>query len=168
MTKKYDNIIAIDPDVKKSGVAAIYFENGLIDPLSATFGELSGWLQTMRDVCEHQNQSLVVVVEAGWLNKSNWHTRRGDNPKLAAAKGYSVGCNHEVGRKIVEMCKHYGIDVIEQAPLRKRWKGKDGKITHKELVELTGITKSRTNQEERDAVLLAWHYAGLPFKNVKI
>ena len=43
------------------------------------------------------------------------------------------------------------------------WQGKDGKITQQEIASFTGIT-GRNNQEERDAALLAWVYAGLPIK----
>jgi hypothetical protein len=48
-------------------------------------------------------------------------------------------------------------------PLKKNWKGKDGKITHKELALFTGLT-GRTNQEARDAGLIAWIFAGLPIR----
>ena len=77
--------------------------------------------------------------------------------------GNHTGRNHEVGRKIVEMCRHYGIEVVEQPPLRKIWKGKDGKITNEELQHLAIIT-DKTNQETRDAALIAWEYAGLPIR----
>jgi len=61
------------------------------------------------------------------------------------------------------MCKHYGIEVIEHFPLRKIWKGKDGKITQEELASFTGL-KGRTNQDARDAALLAWSFANLPIR----
>jgi hypothetical protein len=50
------------------------------------------------------------------------------------------------------------------------WKGRDGKITHEELQHLAIITDktnhitNKTNQEARDAALLAWEYAGLPIR----
>jgi len=106
---------------------------------------------------------LLVVVEAGWLIQSNWHLLHKDSKAVAAAKGNSIGRNHETGRKIVEMCKHYGIEVLEHFPLKKQWKGKDGKITHKELASFTGLTGT-TNQDARDAALLAWVFAGLPIR----
>ena len=56
-----------------------------------------------------------------------------------------------------------GYEVIEQAPLRKCWKGRDGKITQIELNYFTGIT-GRTNQEARDAALIAWNFAGFPIR----
>ena len=53
--------------------------------------------------------------------------------------------------------------MIEQYPLRKIWKGKDGKITDEEIKAFMPIIE-RTNQEERDAALLAWNEAGFPMK----
>lgn len=161
MTKKYDNIIAIDPDVKKSGVAYLKTATAQLEVTTLTFPSLVDYLQYASRVCENTGETSIVLVEAGWANKSHWHVKRGDNARQASAKGNSTGRNHEVGRKIVEICKHYGLEVVEHPPLRKCWKGKDGKITHGELVKLTGIAESRTNQEERDAALLAWNYAGL-------
>ena len=46
------------------------------------------------------------------------------------------------------------------------WKGKDGKITHDELAAFTGIM-GRTNQEGRDAALLAWTWAGFPLSRCR-
>lgn len=87
----------------------------------------------------------------------------------AAKKGEHVGRNQETGRKIVETLLHYGIKVIEQSPLRKCWQGKYGKITHEELkrlCQMSGIefNRPRSNQEERDAALLAITCSGLPIK----
>jgi hypothetical protein len=68
-----------------------------------------------------------------------------------------------VGRKIVECAQYYGLEVVERLPLKKIWKGKDGKITDAEIKAFMPI-QGRTNQEERDAALLAWDYAGLPIR----
>ena len=160
---KYDNIIAIDPDVEKSGVAELSPQHRLLEATSLTFPQLLDYLQSRKKLSETAHTSLIVVIEAGWLNQSNWHLKRGDNARVASAKGNSTGRNHETGRKIVEMCKHYGIDVVEQRPLKKCWKGKDGKITHEELAAFTGLT-GRTNQDARDAALLGWVFAELPIK----
>ncbi|MCL2028489.1 MAG: hypothetical protein FWG79_08415 [Bacteroidales bacterium] len=73
-----------------------------------------------------------------------------DTKKVAAAKGNSAGRNHEVGRKIVECSRHYGLNTVEQVPFKKYWKGKDGKITHEEITKfIPGLPKT-TNQEERN------------------
>ena len=116
---------------------------------------------------ENNHQSVRVVIEAGWLNQSNWHLTARDTRAAAAAKGNHAGRNHEVDRKIAEMCDHWQIpyELVKPLALRVRgfhlWKGKDGKITHDELAAFTGIM-GRTNQEGRDAALLAWTWAGFP------
>ena len=73
-----------------------------------------------------------------------------------------MGANHETGRKIVEMCEHKEYSVSLVKPLEKRWKGPRGKITHAELESvLKGrkltLNKKRTNQDERDSILIAIH-----------
>ena len=161
--KKYDVVIGIDPDVDKSGVAFLMVENRIIELENLTFADLLDYLREIRDVLTKEGRFFVVVVEAGWLNKAHWHVGKGGSAARAAAIGNHTGRNHEVGRKIVEMCRHYGIEVVEQPPLRKMWKGRDGKITHEELEHFTGIM-GKTNQEARDAALLAWEYAGLPIR----
>lgn len=161
---KYDYIIAIDPDVDKSGLAILETPQYSLTVLTLEFPKLLDALKGYKQVADKFNKTIIVVVEAGWLNQSNWHLKKGDNMRLASAKGNSTGRNHEVGRKIVEMCKHYGLEVIEQRPLRKCWKGKDGKITQQEIEQFIPDFPKRSNQEERDAALLAWHYAGLPIR----
>ena len=160
---KYDTIIAIDPDVDKSGVAELSPRNRLLDTTNLSFPELLDYLQARKKVSDVAHTSLAIVVEAGWLNRSNWHLKNKDNARVASAKGNSTGRNHETGHKIVEMARHYGMKVIEQRPLQKIWSGRDGKITHKELASFTGL-EGRTTQDERDAALLAWEFAGLPIK----
>jgi hypothetical protein len=160
---KYDTIVAIDPDVDKSGVAELSPQNRLLEVTSLTFPQLMDYLQARKNMSEAAHTSLVVVVEAGWLNSSNWHLKDGDSKRIASAKGNSTGRNHETGRKIVDMCRHYGIETVEMRPLKKNWKGKDGKIAHEELALFTGLT-GRTNQEARDAGLIAWIFAGLPIR----
>ena len=156
----FDIIIAIDPDVENSGVARL------------DVAEKRPWAQTLpfpmlidyvRDVCrKNKDKRVAVIVEASWLNSHNWHLTRYDNLAIAAKKGYDEGRNHEAGRKLVECLQYYGIEVTEKQPLRKIWQGKDRKITHAEITAITGWDKKRSNQEERDAMLLAWNESGLP------
>lgn len=153
-------IIGIDPDVDKSGVAVLNRHTRELTTYRHPFPELLDCLRAAQCAAKESGHSLVVVVEAGWLNRSNWHTA-GKSTRISTAIGNATGRNHEVARKIVEMCRHYGIDTIEQKPLRKMWSGPDGKITHAELAAFTQL-KGRTNQEERDAALMAWCYAELP------
>ena len=163
--KKYDYIVGIDPDSDKSGVATIRTSDRLIEVSAKPFTNLMQYFRYLRDVINNHNSTVLIVVEAGWLNESNWHIGKNDSKALAAAKGKAVGRNHEVARMIAQMAKdYYGLDVQEVKPLKKSWKGPDGKITHEEIsVFIPGLPK-RTNQEMRDAMLISWVYAGFPIR----
>ena len=153
-----DYVVGIDPDCEKSGYAMIDKRNGTMTLASYTFVELIRRLKELRDGFDGI-RSWVVVVEAGYLEAKAQHHYFGENPRIAARVGIQVGRNHETARKIIEICKDEGIPVEERAPLRKIWKGRDGKITAEEFNALTGYTK-RTSQDVRDAALLAWVSAG--------
>lgn len=161
--RKIDIIIAIDPDVEKNGVAYLNCENKNLEISTLSFPELLDYLRYVQRCAETTQKHLVVVVEAGYMNKGNWHLNPKDTKATAAAKGNHAGRNHETARKIVEMCKHWQMEVKEVKPLEKCWKGKDRKITHEELARFTGVM-GRTNQEGRDAALLAWVYAGFSIR----
>jgi hypothetical protein len=163
MMKKPDIIIGIDPDTDKSGVAIVRTAGREVEVLSNSFPELLDFLVTLRQNALLLGVSVVVVVEASWKISTNWHIKRGDNARMIAQKGKDTGRCHEVGRKIVECARYFGLEVIEQLPLKKIWKGKDGKITDEEIKAFIPI-KGRTNQEQRDAALLAWNEAEFPIR----
>lgn len=166
--RREDYIVGIDPDTDKSGVALLDTSDFHLELETLTFPELVDRIIYLRDKSRFGGKTMCAVVEAGWKNeKSNFHGyygRRGE--KIAK----NVGANHETGKKIIELCVHWGIPVAEMAPLPLRvgnmniWRGPKGKITHEELLDVTGHRAARTNQEERDAALLAWRYAGLPLR----
>lgn len=164
-------IIGIDPDVEASGLAIIDTTStaGLfVDYTTLALPELiDGVEKTTQQAGQHPCR---IFIEAGWLNKGNWHLNPHDNKKLAAAKGRQAGRNHQLGLDICALLDHRGIRHTEVLPLIKCWKGKDRKITHEELdtivrwVNGAGLPRKRSNQEERDALLLAWEKSGLPIK----
>jgi hypothetical protein len=160
---KITKIIAIDPDVKKSGVAFLDPTDKKLEVTALTFPQLIDYLLFAKKESDEHKEPFIVIVEAGWLNHSNWHTNKHDNIRTASMKGAAIGRNHEIGRKIIEMCEYHKIDVLPVLPLRKIWKGTGGKITHDEIERITGIT-GRTNQDGRDAALLAWVFAELPIR----
>ena len=156
---KPNYIIGIDPDVTESGIATLEIATKNLVVNTMNFPRLIDFLQFISK--EKGKESICVVVEAGWLNTiSNYHTAAGRRGQRIAK---NVGANHQVGKLIIEMCKNYGIPVETMKPLKKMWRGKDGKITQEEIASFTGIT-GRNNQEERDAALIAWAHAGLPIK----
>lgn len=159
---KYDYIIGVDPDCIRSGIATLMPKSRKYCSVrSLEFPVLLDYLRQAKSICDDDGSEMIVVVEAGWMvKKSNFHEAQGRRAEKIAK---DVGANHETGRKILEMCGHYGINATTQMPLDKCWKGKDRKITAEELEALTGWDK-RTNQDERDAALLAWYYSGLPMR----
>ena len=163
MNKRPDYIIGIDPDTDKSGVAVLNVSLHQLEIRSLPFPELLEYLVQCRQNELHNGCKVIVVVEASWKISTNWHTKRGESIRTAARKGKDAGRCHEVGRKIVECARHYGFEVVEKLPLKKIWKGPDGKITHEEMSVFIKMPK-RSNQEQRDAALLAWDHAGFPIR----
>ena len=134
-------LIGIDPDVEKSGVGYI---NGLnIGLMNYTFFELFDFLKGLKE--DYYNK-LFVVVEGGWLNKGNWHTKNKGSAALNAKIGQHTGANHEVGKKIVEMLEYLEIKHKIVRPTKSKMKARVFKM----------ITKidQQTNQEQRDAYML--------------
>lgn len=164
MDTKYHRIIAIDPDVSRSGVAELHIETRRLNVTILDFPALMDYLQFMKSEFADKGERLCVVVEAGWMNASNWHTSGVRSIAAAAKTGQNTGRNHETARKIAEMSRHYGLETEEVRPLKKCWKGTGGKITQEELEYITGKLDKRTNQEGRDAALIAWWFAELPIK----
>ena len=159
---KCTTIMAIDPDTEKSGVAMLDLKRSEVEAGAMPFPEL---IDTLRDVSQWTSP-CKVIVEGGWLvSKSNYHYARGRGGERIAK---NVGANHETGRKIVEMLAYWGIEHKVIHPLKKCWKGRDGKITLAELNSLLrgmGIKEmGRCNQDVRDAVLIALTCSGLPMR----
>ena len=164
---RYKKIIAIDPDATQSGVAEVKTETGELKVYKLSIAEIMFYLGGVTAINEKTDNETKVVIEAGWLNESNWHVlNRYMTARKAAAIGRSVGMNHQTGMMIEQICKDYfGLPTELQRPFKKCWKGKDGKITQEEMQEVTGHPKlPRMNQDQRDALLIAWVHAGLPMR----
>jgi len=159
-----DIIIGIDPDVELSGVAFLRKGTKELSIQKWDFCGIMSYFKSMDELGEEAKKHIIVVIEAGWMRSGNWHLPRKCSKEMAAKIGNSTGRNHEVARKLAEIAKFYGLNVIEHAPLKKIWKGPEGKITHDELAYFTHMTYKRTNQDQRDAALLAWSYAGFPIR----
>lgn len=145
--------IGIDPDVDGSGYAVLLPDGGI------WCGNLT--IAGILNDAEARHGRTVYVLEAAWLTgKVNWHFSGGENRRVSSAMGYSIGRNHQAGMDIAALLRHMGHEVREVRPLKKLWRGKDGKITHEEICKLTGWTAPRSNQEQRDALLLAWVESG--------
>jgi len=141
-------LIGIDPDVEKSGFCW-YLNKEKFVLRNLTFFELFEQLKECKYYdTEVKEWTLKVYIEAGWLNKSNWHKVNNGSAAINSNIGLRTGANHEVGRKIVEMCEYLE---IEYELIRPK-KSKVNAETFKALTKHQG----RTNQEQRDAAMLVF------------
>lgn len=163
--------IGIDPDIKASGLAVYDVSERAFARLEAIgFPELVDFLHEWRE----KSWETIITIEAGWLISHTWHKSK--NTRHASAIGKSVGANHQTGRHLIELAQYLGYTTKEQVPLQKIWRGKDRKITHEEFVSLRDVAfapslegcKTRTNQEMRDAGLIALHSLNAPTLRPKI
>lgn len=160
MKKQKKIIVGIDPDTEKSGICT--YHNGELLAEALPFPQIIEKLYMLSTL----PGDVLVVVEAGWLNaKSNFHGKPGRRAERIAK---NVGSNHQTGRHIVEMAKYFGLEVIEQKPFNKCWKGPGGKITHEELnyiLKNNGVEQLKsTNQDVRDAALITAIHANFKIK----
>lgn len=134
--------IGIDPDVDKNGFALINGSDFELQNL--LFFELFEKLKDLRS--QYDKSKLLVVIECGLLNKSNWHKVGKGSAAINAKIGNSTGRNHEVAQKIVEMCEYLDLNYLKVKPTSK-------KLNKDQFKLYTGISH-RTNQEQRDAYML--------------
>lgn len=162
--KRNGYIVGIDPDVEKSGVAVLDCEKREFTRVVAmSFPELVDYISVVPADIQAEGYEVTLVLEDSDLS-TNWHVNPRDNKATAAAKGRSVGMCHATARHIKEIAEHYGLEVVLQKPLVKMWRGRDRKITHEEAACFMRGLPKRTNQEGRDAALLAWSYADFPIR----
>lgn len=164
-------VVGIDPDVERNGVATLDTTTGKLHLQTLDFAHTLDYIRQLHDLLQaaaeianngDQGCGLVVVVEAGWMNHGNYHTQKWHGRQAAASIGRDQGRNEQTSRLIGEMLQHWGIPYVFKKPLAKMWGGHDRKITAPELEALTRQRLGRTNQESRDAALLAWVHASLP------
>ena len=172
--KNHDYIIAIDPDVDKSGLAVLRNGgqfNGECELSSRTFPELIDEITLMWDKCNAHDMTCLVVIEIDTTTTHNWRINSKMSRQMIATMGHRQGRNYQVAQTLIQYMEFFGIEYVKQAPLRKGWRGREGKITHEELMALKGLKfnkaddqrmKTQTNQEERDAALLAIYYSEIP------
>ena len=85
---KHENVIAIDPDKEKSGVAFLKVKTRQLEVTNLSFPLLLEYLQHAKAKRDETGESLIVVVEAGWMNKKScFHAAQGKQAeKIAKAK----------------------------------------------------------------------------------
>ena len=168
--KRYNYIIACDPDITRSGVAFLNVKERRFELVQAmTFPELLAYIDKLAALVG-EFRPLLVIEDSD--SSTNWHLNKVKASGLsldrklrtAAAIGRSAGMCHAVIRLLNEYAQARGVDVRMQKPLRKTWRGADGKISHLECAQFMNGLPKRTSQETRDACLLSWVVAGLPIR----
>ena len=164
-TKKENYVVAIDPDVEKSGVCLIGKEQKKILTLCAmTFPQLLDLLGIYKSQWEGE---VCVYIELPH-SEHNWQiqarARHARNAVAYAANaGVDVGRCRQVAILLKEWCDYAGIKAKLVQPLVKIWGNGKDKINAQEFADLSGWT-GRTNGEMRDAGLLAWYHSNLPIR----
>ena len=170
--KKYEWIMAIDPDVDRSGCCLLRIN----DPQNPDPKDTVIWAGTYtfpQLVDRFTNGALhigvnevLIVIEGGWLNtKSCFHEAQGRRAERVAK---NVGANQQTGKLLAEMAEHIGYKVEIVKPLVKTGSGHDRKLTTEDLkMFIPNMPHNRLNQDARDAIRLAWHVAGFSEDNNK-
>ncbi len=138
--------IGIDPDVDKSGFAVWNKPAQKFESIEALgLAEIMSFFQVMKISIE------IVVIEAGYMNKGNRHTFKGQTVAAAAKTGENVGRNHQRGMDIVEILEWMKIPYRLQKPITPN-KWKDDAAHFKTITGWHG----KTNPEKRDAAMLVY------------
>jgi len=132
-------VIGIDPDVDKNGVAIKNKDGFTLH--NWKFFELFDKLKEM-----NHEEVVLVMIEGGWLNKSNWHKSEKGSAALNAKIGSHTGANHETGKKIVEMMEYLKLPYRVIKPTKTKVNAK--------LFKMMTKHKGGSNQEQRDAYML--------------
>lgn len=163
---KYKLIIGIDPDIDKCGVAVLDVASKTI---SLNDMDITMLIYHVFEILKpYKRDECAVVVEIDRAHCHNWHLTPYDTKASAASKGFDQGRCFSVAETLCQFFNYANCEVVEKAPLVKMWSGPDRKITHEELTSLVGLnfsfkTKRRTsNQEQRDAALLALDVSDIP------
>lgn len=167
----YTTILGVDPDIEKSGFALLNCATHTFDYLAAiSFTDAIRFLGRL--AANEKYKGVLIVIEDSDTS-TNWHCggiiydkrlTMEQKVRKAAAIGRSAGLCHATYRHLKEYAEELGFEVKAKKPLKKMWKGTDGKISHKELSVFVSDLPPKTNPEIRDAIMLAWDEAGFPIR----
>lgn len=153
-------VIGIDPDSKASGFALIDTKSKTIELKTIEFVPfIYDYVNELKN--RFVSTAITVVIENISFTKHNWHIPyERTSSRIANAMGVDLGKCQLIQSLVTKVLEYNGYSVEPMHPLKKCWSGKSGKITHKEIVEIVNnagytLPRNRTNQEERDALLLA-------------
>ncbi|GGH42678.1 hypothetical protein GCM10007423_39480 [Dyadobacter endophyticus] len=147
-------LVAIDPDLNKSGLAAWSTKDR-----EWIIAKTVSIENVLSELSELPPTETTVYVEAGWLIKKA--NLRGGNYRAAQAKARNVGENHGAGKLICKLLKAAGYTVTEFKPLKKgAFKTLAGawSDTGRRYVEKESGLSHRMNDDVRDAIYTVLHF----------
>lgn len=140
-------IFAIDADTDKSGFAILdTIERRLHEVGKLDFFSLLSRMHLYRE-------NTLFVIEKNWETTKNFHYAQ--SVAVATKIANNTGRNQQTAILLAEYCKSRRLTYYLQKPLCRVWQ--KGKISAEELKKcFDGYDiPTRTNQDERDAILLA-------------
>ncbi|WP_351122617.1 hypothetical protein [Shewanella sp. T24-MNA-CIBAN-0130] len=140
-------IIAIDPDVEKSGVA-ITEKGQILDLCTKSFVELVKFIA----VVQKREASLIVIIEDVEANKSVFSKKYKVGPKAKLKIAQDIGRVKATARHLKAFLEDMGVNVVMIKPLKGTVKA--AKTNAALFNRLTGW-KGSSNEDKRDAGLLA-------------
>ena len=106
MSHKEQIIIGIDPDVDRNGIAMLDMSTHSLQVQMLTFPNLLDFIkEKYRQFAEIDKWDFKVIIEAGWMNRGNYHIQRWQG---IASLGVDQGRNEQVSRTIGQMMEHWG------------------------------------------------------------
>ena len=157
-TQKKSLLIGIDPDTEASGWAVVNLNDRTIHldtmPFLSVLDQLN-FFETLCSLHEHRGEKECAyrfVLEDIWSTAHNWHASPKDNHRVVAKKGYHLGRCAMVGELLRDaiQAKEFHSEILE--------------VCRRHNLTLPKSKLARTNQEERDALLLAIHHLATPTK----
>ena len=155
MKNKNRIFAGIDPDVTKNGLCLFSknpfdeqqssHNNGYFAVFNIPFPEL---IEKLRGI-----KNVHVIVEAGWINKSNWHINPYKGAAYNATIGKNTGRNEETGRKIIEMLEYYKISYETFTPNKST-----PKYSPKIAKSISGLKFAKSHGEKMDALRCVTKY----------
>lgn len=158
-----EQIIGIDPDIEKNGVAIIH--NGMVELFTFNFVTLTHtFFKNLQNTkVNNPGYQMKIFVEAGYLNRIFFQPVNA-TPLVIGKINRNIGENHATAKHIIECAKFFNLDPIPVLPVRStNYKSRGKKITHPQFVTMLErnniyCNQEITNQETRDAALIAVTY----------
>ena len=140
-------IFAIDADTEKSGYAILDTEKRILSAV----GKLPFF--PLLELMHRYRENTLFVIEKNWETTKNFHFAQ--NVAIASKIANNTGRNQQTAILLAEYAENRKLTYYLQKPLLRGWI--KGKISQQELKKVFDGYEipDRTNQDERDAILLA-------------